>query len=148
MPFGMGSAKIVPQPALRDPVDLKRANIMLDGRGQVLITDFGLAGMDQFEGARVREGTPAYMAPEQCAGREVFVRSDIYSMGLILYEMFTGRHPGEPAGAPTSGARELRPAVELLVIQQCLQADPQNRPSSAPAVARALPGEAILWPPP
>ncbi len=72
--------------------DLKPANLMLDGRGQVVITDFGLAGVaDQIHGAEVRSGTPAYMAPEQLAGKEVSTRSDIYSLGLVLYEVFTGK---------------------------------------------------------
>src|SRR5580698_3550870 len=63
--------------------DLKPANIMIDGRGEVLIMDFGLAAIaDQVEGAEVRNGTPAYMAPEQIAGREVTQRSDIYALGL------------------------------------------------------------------
>src|SRR5207237_2309025 len=72
--------------------DLKPANIMIDARGQVLIMDFGLAGIvGQIGGGEIRSGTPAYMAPEQLAGREVSVRSDIYSLGLVLYEMFTGK---------------------------------------------------------
>ncbi len=61
--------------------DLKPANVMLDGRGQALLTDFGLAGIaNEIEGAEVRNGTPAYMAPEQLAGREVTVKSDLYSL--------------------------------------------------------------------
>ena len=74
--------------------DLKPGNIMLDGRGQVLLTDFGLAGLaSQLAGAEVRNGTPAYMAPEQLTGKEVTVKSDIYSLGLVLYEIFTGKRP-------------------------------------------------------
>ncbi len=69
---------------------LKPANVMLDGRGEVLITDFGLAGVAH-EIDDVRSGTPAYMAPEQLAGEEVTVKSDIYSLGLLLYEVFTGK---------------------------------------------------------
>ena len=68
--------------------DLKPANVMLDGAGKVRITDFGLAGVT---GETVRAGTPAYMAPEQLAGSEVTAQSDIYALGLVLYELFTGQ---------------------------------------------------------
>src|SRR5436305_2753250 len=72
--------------------DLKPANIMLDGRGQVVVTDFGLAGVaDDIRGPEVRSGTPAYMAPEQLSGKEVTLRSDIYALGLVLDEIFTGK---------------------------------------------------------
>src|ERR1700724_3405944 len=78
--------------------DLKPGNVMLDGRGQVLLTAVGLAGLaHQIEGAEVRNGTPAYMAPEQLDGKEVTVKSDIYALGLVLYEIFTGRRPFESA---------------------------------------------------
>ena len=66
--------------------DLKPQNLMLDGRGKVRITDFGLAGLaETIQGDDVRSGTPAYMSPEQLAGREVTLRSDIYALGLVLY---------------------------------------------------------------
>ena len=134
--------------------DLKPANVMIDSRGQVLVTDFGLAGLaTQIQGAEIRHGTPAYMAPEQLAGKEVSVRSDIYSLGLVLYEMFTGKRAYEAAtmaemvrlreeSAPVSlGSlvRDLDPAVERVVLR-CLEREPQSRPSSALAVAAALPG--------
>jgi serine/threonine-protein kinase len=72
--------------------DLKPGNVMLDGRGQVRLTDFGLAAAAEDLGAtEVRSGTPAYQAPEQLRGEAVSVRSDLFALGLVLYELFTGR---------------------------------------------------------
>jgi serine/threonine-protein kinase len=133
--------------------DLKPANIMVDGRGQIILMDFGLAGLAEQLQVDIRSGTPAYMSPEQLAGTEVTVRSDIYSLGLVLYELFTGKRAFEAASilelmemqqraAPasiTSVARDLDPAVER-VIMRCLQPDPRQRPGSALAVAAGLPG--------
>jgi serine/threonine protein kinase len=134
--------------------DLKPANIMLDGRGRAVMTDFGLASLaGQVEGYDVRSGTPAYMAPEQLAGKEVTAQSDIYSLGLVLYEIFTGKRAFDadslaalvkqraekPISSPSTWVKDLDPAVER-VIMRCLDADPAQRPSSALAVAAALPG--------
>ena len=71
--------------------DLKPSNVMVDGRGRARITDFGLAvaAGEAIEGEV--SGTPAYMAPEQLAGKAASIRSDIYSLGLVLYELYTGR---------------------------------------------------------
>ncbi len=134
--------------------DLKPANIMLDGRGQVRLTDFGLARLaDHVTGTDARSGTPAYMAPEQLAGKEATVRSDIYALGLILYEVFTGKrafraasraelarlHEQSSPSNPSSHVADLNPAVERVILR-CLQKDPRHRPASALAVAAALPG--------
>src|SRR5439155_21208479 len=72
--------------------DLKPANVMLDGRGRVRLTDFGLAvSPDGVSAAEARAGTPLYMAPEQLSGRGVSERSDLFALGLVLYELFTGK---------------------------------------------------------
>jgi serine/threonine-protein kinase len=134
--------------------DLKPQNIMLNKRGEVVIMDFGLAAVaDALEGVEARNGTPAYMAPEQLRGESVTARSDIYSLGLVIYELFTGKRAFEadtmaelvrmqetsrPA-AITSIAAEVDPAVEK-VVQRCLHSDPAQRPQTALAVAAALPG--------
>jgi hypothetical protein len=134
--------------------DLKPANVMLDGAGKIRITDFGLAGIAaSIQGADIRAGTPAYMAPEQLAGKEVTTKSDIYSLGLILYEILTGKRAFEASTLPeliklreqgtitnpSTLVRDLDPLIERVILR-CLEIDPAKRPVSALQVAAALPG--------
>ncbi len=134
--------------------DLKPQNIMINKRGEIVIMDFGLAAIsDQLSGPEVRNGTPAYMAPEQLKGTGVTARSDIYSLGLVLYELFTGKKPYDAKNVQqlidlqdsvnltsmTSVAADIDPSVEK-VIRRCLEPDPAKRPATALAVAAALPG--------
>lgn len=138
--------------------DLKPTNVMLDGRGNVRITDFGLAA---FVGAvaptEIVFGTPRYMAPEQIAGKGVNEQSDIYSLGLILYELFCGqpaftavsprdyreKHLNSVVRPPAQIVPDIDPAVEAVILA-CLEKSPADRPTSALAVAAALPGGDLL----
>ncbi len=135
--------------------DLKPANVMLDERGDVRITDFGIAALaGDVRGAEALAGTPAYMSPEQLKGEELTARSDLYSLGLVLYELFTGKRAFEASSlpellrlrqsdtqpsSPSSHVKDLDPAVERAIFR-CLERDPDSRPANALQVAAALPG--------
>lgn len=134
--------------------DLKPSNVMLDGSGKARITDFGLAGIAaNIQGDEIRAGTPAYMAPEQLAGKEVTFKSDIYSLGLVMYEVLTGKRAYDAATLPelrkardegtitnpSTLVKDLDPLIERVILR-CLEKDPAKRPPSALMVAAALPG--------
>ena len=134
--------------------DLKPQNIMMNKRGEVVIMDFGLAAIaGELTGAEARNGTPAYMSPEQLKGAGVTAKSDIYALGLVLYELFTGKRPYDAQSmqqlldlqeaahlaSMTSVAADIDPAVEK-IIRRCLDPDPSKRPLSALSVLAALPG--------
>src|SRR5436305_4405646 len=147
--------------------DFKSSNVMGFGEGEgarAVVTDFGLArgggpGGDHPRGekghdARDFAGTPAYMAPEQVQGGGPSVAGDLYALGVVLYEMVTGRRPfadQTPFGAAPPGARppsprrlapDLDPAWERTLLR-CLAPDPEDRFGSAEDVARALAGEPV-----
>jgi serine/threonine-protein kinase len=134
--------------------DLKPANVMIDGRGHARITDFGLA-VDTRQAASAQDfaGTVPYMAPERLHGAAASVQSDLYALGLILYETFTGRpafqastldewrtvHDRSVPARPSQWSSEIDPATER-AIMLCLEKNPASRPSSARKVAASLPG--------
>jgi serine/threonine protein kinase len=135
--------------------DLKPENIMVDAQGNVKIMDFGIArsmeAVTRLTGSMV--GTPQYMAPEQVAGKPVDYRTDIYSLGLILYEMFTGT-PAFQADNPVAVAlkhmreeavppHQIDPAIPAYIertILKCLLKEPANRFQSIAQLEHALDG--------
>lgn len=134
--------------------DFKPANIIIDSKGKARITDFGIAGLEaEISKERLRLGTPAYMSPEQIVGKDISQRSDIYALGLVLYEIFTGKQAftadsipdlirkqqTETPTNPSAHVKGIDPLVEN-VIFQCLEKNPALRPPSALHVAMALPG--------
>ena len=128
--------------------DLKPSNIMLDGRGRVRIMDFGVATR---VGEHVDEiaGTPAYMAPEQLTGAAAAERSDIFALGLVLYEIFTGSpvfeaHTyGERVQVQFDPHRLTFPGIDPAagsIVRACLALEAADRPANAAEVAARLPG--------
>lgn len=137
--------------------DLKPSNIMMDDGGNAYLTDFGLAKLTEGSGELTRSGTivgtPAYMSPEQLRGETLDHRSDIYSLGVILYNMVAGRLPFDTNSAdlvsiiyqhlekPPTSPREFNPntppEVEA-VIMKALQKDRDARYKTATEMAQAL----------
>jgi tRNA A-37 threonylcarbamoyl transferase component Bud32 len=134
--------------------DIKPANIMFNQQGQVILTDFGLAWMrdtGRLTSTGHIMGTPAYMSPEQATGKRVDRHTDIYALGVALYEMLTCQAPfdaptpvaillkvvQEPPPLPSRFNRKISPAIEQVILT-ALEKSPADRFQSAEAMAHAL----------
>ncbi len=144
--------------------DVKPGNVLLDENDWVLLADFGLAkmvsGNNELTGSGVGIGTPAYMSPEQCQGMSVDVYTDIYALGIVLYEMLTGQLPfdadtpfavvmkqiSDPLPLPRSIRPDLPEDVERIILKATAKT-PQDRFKTAGNLANAL-RAAILPDPP
>jgi serine/threonine-protein kinase len=136
--------------------DIKPSNVILGEEDAVKVTDFGIAHVVEEAGTRLTTtgtvlGTPAYLSPEQAEGRAVDGRSDVYSLGVVLYELATGATPfqGQTSAAlayqhareplePPSGRNPAVPAALDAIITESLAKDPEARPASAEQVRRRL----------
>jgi serine/threonine-protein kinase len=134
--------------------DIKSANILLDKGGNAFLTDFGIARIisnTQFTATGALLGTPMYMSPEQCQGEKVTSLSDIYSLGIALFEMVTGsvpfetetplsvihKHIYEPMPEPSEYRPDIPETLEK-VIMKSLEKEPADRYQTAQEMLRAL----------
>jgi tetratricopeptide (TPR) repeat protein len=134
--------------------DLKPGNVLIQPAGRVCVSDFGVAcsaGSHDLTRAGMVIGTPAYLSPEQAHGAALDGRSDLYALGLLLFEMLTGRLPSSRAGAPREhrggpapDPRKLRPDLPrqlAWIVRRLLQTDPARRFQNAREVVEALDGK-------
>ncbi|MGI8606255.1 MAG: protein kinase domain-containing protein [Gaiellaceae bacterium] len=136
--------------------DVKPANLLLRGDGTLKVADFGIARSDQataYTQAGTVLGTASYLAPEQAVGEPVTGRADLYSLGVVLYELLAGEPPrrieslaqlAAVHSAPVRPVRELAPEVpEHLeaAVMRCLARNPDYRPASAAELGASLRGE-------
>lgn len=133
--------------------DLKPENVMLDQSHNAVLSDFGLVRGDEISRLTVGDnviGTPTYMSPEQIRGKALDPRSDLYALGVLLYECATGappfkgdlmavchQHVNEPPAAPRSLNPDLPPEVDTLILK-LLEKAPEKRYQSATGVLAAL----------
>jgi serine/threonine protein kinase len=130
--------------------DISPSNILISRAGEVKLADFGVAkatSLADVTGANVRKGKYAYMSPEQLAGAALSPQSDLFSLGVTLAQLLTGRRPfdGESVLETMEQIREARPpALEdvrqdmRLLLLRCLQREPERRPASARALVQEL----------
>jgi len=136
--------------------DIKPGNLMLTKQGLVKITDFGVARIDQMSRTRtgVVIGSPRYMSPEQVSGKKADGRSDVFSLGIVLYELLTGVAPFDAARPedfltlmqnivskepkPASALNAEVPAALDAVIARALRKNPEERYATADELAEAL----------
>jgi len=135
--------------------DLKPANALIDSHGNIFLTDFGIAKLLESASPRLTQtdaimGTPAYISPEQAQSQSVDQRADIYSLGIILYEMVTGRvpfvadtplavlfkHISDPLPLPSLVKPDIPPSIEQVILK-ALAKDPKDRFSTADEFAAA-----------
>jgi serine/threonine-protein kinase len=136
--------------------DVKPENMLLDSTGTLKLTDFGIARLADVQGGGITQearilGTPYYMSPEQAGGKTPDPRSDIYSTGVVLFEIFCGKvpftsdsvmgilmkHLREPPPAPRSVNPDLPAELEHILLR-CLEKEPEARYATVRALADAL----------
>jgi serine/threonine-protein kinase len=123
--------------------DLKPSNVLIDQNGLVRITDFGLARDLVRPGQDPGVATAAYLPPEQAAHSELTPRSDLFALGVVLYELLVGQRPFESASAYTEPPRpsalvpDVNPELERCILR-ALARDPRRRPASAEGLPRSL----------
>src|SRR5260370_21457796 len=135
--------------------DLKPSNLMRLEDGTIKLTDFGIAkdtDVTALTGANSTVGTAAYMSPEQCRGEPITSKSDLYSLGVVFFELLTGRKPfiadspvdmfmkhvNEPPPRPSRLVENIIPIWLDTLVLQLLEKNPENRPRDTEMLAPSL----------